>query len=225
MFSFIVDLIDKKNDDYIEKKLDKYPIMFEYKNKLGILFFCSFIIILISLLVLLSFPEEKKNKFVQVNEENSNVYYISSKTLPNQSPKVIQRLATDIVKKSYTFNYLEWEKEIKHLNPYFTDEGWEVFYRTLENSTLMQSVQKNQLAVSATPIDKAVIIKTGSVLGNPIWMVEVPIMLSFTGNIKTVSQNILVNVTIERIPTTSNELGLGVSKFLTGKLDVNKMRK
>lgn len=131
--------------------------------------------------------------------------------LPNQSQSTIQGWAREVTQKVYTFDFLNIDTQLGSAKSYFTPDGWVAFTKAMKNSELVKTVEKNKVSVSITPIAEP-IISSAAVTGGAeyAWKVICPVMVSYSGDMKTTTEEMIINVTIIRVPTTENPKGLGV---------------
>lgn len=219
MFEKIERAMDKAPpDDDIQRKLEASAPMAEYRKKIAL----SAVGIGLALASLGGFYVFAKNRpppkimlaSMPASGEQAGQWRVdelSPMMLPNQSHSTIQGWSLEVVQKVYTFDFLHFNEQIGGSKEYFTSDGWAVFAKVFKNSELLKTVQTNKLSVTVTPTAEPLITGSAKDGGKDYaWKVIVPVIVSFSGDTPTQSQEMNMNLTIVRVPTAENPRGLGV---------------
>lgn len=227
MFEKIERALDKPApDDDVQRKLESAEPMADYRKKVAL----SAVGIGLALASLAGFYVFAKNmpppqlKLASVAPAGSasgaagqwRVDSLSPMMLPNQSHSTIQGWSREVVQKVYTFDFLHFNEQIGGARDYFTPDGWEVFAKVFKNSELLKTVQTNKLSVTVTPTAEPLINGSAKDSGGReyAWKAIVPVIVSFSGDTPTQSQEMNMHITIVRVPTTENPRGLGVVQLM-----------
>ncbi len=131
---------------------------------------------------------------------------------PNQLPDTIIRFASKAATLAYTFDYVNYNKEIGQARDYFTADGWNDFQASMTD-TLRDIVQK-QLFVYSVVRDTPVIENQAQVYGRYTWRVQIPFLVTYQSSDRSESKNYMVSVTIVQVPTNINPAGIGIDQFV-----------
>jgi len=205
-------------DDHIQLRLEATPFLVEYKKKMGLIavsFFLAFICIGI-------FYVSTKN-IVPPNliflYEDGRYTAISSMRLPNQSHEAIKDWARETVQKTYNFNFSNFDANLATAKPYFTDDAWDVYTQAFLKSDLVKAVKRDKMTVSVVVKEDPIIETTASGKGGEFaWKLILPVTLSFSGDVPTESKDLVMRVTVVRVPTVDNPKGLGVVQMSSASM-------
>jgi len=132
---------------------------------------------------------------------------------PNLLSATLLRFASKAASTAYTFDFVNYEKEIAEARPYFTDAGWRDFRAAIEG--VVSTIVKNQLFVTGVVSGAPVISNQGDLPGmGYVWRAQIPFLVTYqSANITTQSSYIVV-VSIVRVPTSTNPQGIGIDQFI-----------
>lgn len=132
---------------------------------------------------------------------------------PNLLPDTIIRWASKAATTAYTFNYVNYNKQIAAARPYFTETGWQDYLRSAES--LINNIVQNQLFVNGVVSGTPVISNAGPLPGKGYtWRVQIPFLVTYqSANIST-KRNFYVTIVIVRVPTDINPQGIGIDQFV-----------
>ena len=110
----------------------------------------------------------------------------------------------------------DYESHLKAQRFRFTSEGWESFATAFDDQKIGKSFDKNQLVLTTVPADTPVILAQGVNKKQAYqWNVQMPIAMTFaTNNNVSRHQRGIVTLTIVRVPTDKNPLGVGIQKWV-----------
>lgn len=221
MLTSIEKALDKEpEDDHIQRSLDATPFLVEYKNKLGLIaisFLLAFICIGIFYV--------SSKKIVPPNliflYENGKYTAISSMSLPNQSHEAIKDWAREAVQKTYNFNFSNFDSNLASAKIYFTDDAWDVYTNAFLKSDIVKAVKRDKMTVSVVVKEDPIIETTAAGRGGEFaWKLILPVTLSFSGDIPTEARDLVMRITVVRVPTVDNPKGLGVVQMSSSPMQV-----
>ena len=132
---------------------------------------------------------------------------------PNLLPNTILRFASKAATLAYTFDFVNYNKQIEAVSPYFTDAGFRD-YRNAVNS-LINTVVTNQLFVNGVVSGAPVIVNQGPLPETTYaWRVQIPFLVTYQSANTISKQDYFVVMTIIKVPTNINPQGIGISQFL-----------
>lgn len=130
---------------------------------------------------------------------------------PNLTDSELLQWANMAAIASYTYNYINWRKQLQALSDNFTPEGWKLFINALNASNNLEAVKAKKLVVSAVATGAAVLVKEGLLDGRYTWKVQVPILVTYQGGRNQFTQQALViTMVIVRLPTLTSTRGVAI---------------
>jgi len=132
---------------------------------------------------------------------------------PNLLPDTILRFASKAAVTAYTFDFVNYKKEIALARPYFTDAGWQSYLSSVQG--LIDTIVKNQLFVYGIISGTPVIANEGDLPGRGyVWRVQIPLLVTYEASTGPVNRNYYVVITVVRVPTDINPQGIGIDQFV-----------
>ncbi len=131
---------------------------------------------------------------------------------PNLLPTTILTWASKAAVAAYTFDFVNYDKEILLAKPYFTTAGWEAYQAAIAN--VISRITKNQLFVNGVVAGPPVISNQGPMAsGVYTWRVQIPFLVTYQSAEEVKTTNFLVVLQIVKVPTEINPDGIGIDKF------------
>lgn len=114
---------------------------------------------------------------------------------------------------SYTFNFVNYRKELQEASEYFTPSGWKAFQEALKASRNLETVINKKLTVNAVATGAPVIIDQGVIGGKYKWKIQVPILITYESANTKITQPTLVTMLISRVSTLETVKGIAIDAF------------
>jgi intracellular multiplication protein IcmL len=134
--------------------------------------------------------------------------------MPNMSDEDILLWGNNAAIAAYTYNYVNYRRELQAAAEFFTPDGWRKFVRALQDSNNLDAVRIKRLIVTAQPTGAPVLVAKGVDNGKFTWRVQVPLLVTYINPPQFAQQSIKVIITITRIPNLNSGLGIGISQFV-----------
>lgn len=132
---------------------------------------------------------------------------------PNLLPDTLIRWASKAATVGYTFDFVNYRKQIDAVKPYFTDDGWIDYQNSLVS--LLNTIVQNQLFVNGVVAGPAVISNEGPLPGKGYtWRIQIPFLVTYQSANTSSQQRFYVIITIVRVPTSVNPQGIGIDQFV-----------
>jgi len=145
-------------------------------------------------------PKQNKMELTHFNE-------------PNLLSNTILRWASKAATVGYTFDFVNYRKQIDAVRPFFTNDGWVDYQNSL--SSLLESIVQNQLFVNGVVSGPPVISNEGDFpLKGYTWRVQIPFLVTYQSANTSSQQRYYVVITIVRVPTSVNPQGIGIDQFV-----------
>ncbi|MDR3492493.1 MAG: DotI/IcmL/TraM family protein [Gammaproteobacteria bacterium] len=144
-------------------------------------------------------PDEQRMGLLSYNE-------------PNLLPNTILTWASKAAVAAYTFDFVNYDKEMLVAKPYFTEAGWEAYQAAVAN--VITRITKGQLFVNGVVAGPPVIANQGDLPGSGYsWRVQIPFLVTYQSAEESKTSNFLVVLRIVKVPTEINPDGIGIEKF------------
>jgi intracellular multiplication protein IcmL len=125
------------------------------------------------------------------------------------TPEVLQWVA-DVIPRALVFDFLNYDKQLKAAQQFFTDNGWKAFLNQLNIYANYNNVQNYKLYVNATLTAAPYLLNEGFVGGKYGWWIQVPLSISYAGAIPQPTKTIVLKVLVVRVSTLNNLMGVAI---------------
>lgn len=171
-----------------------------------------FIILMMVFLVFYQIHTRPLPEFSAMNPGNQKMI-LTAFDEPNMMPNTLLRWASKASVASYTFDFVNYKRQMSEAALYFTSAGWQD-YQTSLNVLISQIIQK-QLFVNGVISGDPIISNQGPVPGRGyLWRIQIPFLVTYQTAEELRKQNFLVVMTIVKIPTSVDPMGIGVDQFV-----------
>lgn len=133
---------------------------------------------------------------------------------PNQSDSAVLQWANQAAIASFTYNFVNYRKELQAASEFFTPDGWRQFLQALQSSNNLDAVKAKKLIVSAVATRAPIILDKGVLNGRYSWRVQMPILVTYQSASQFTQQNNVVTMLITRVSTLNSPRGIGISQFI-----------
>jgi intracellular multiplication protein IcmL len=143
---------------------------------------------------------------------NGRAMPLMSYNEPNLLPNTILNWASQAAVAAYTFDFVNYDKQIAVARPYFTAAGWTAYQNAI--TRVIQRVTQDQLFANGVVSGTPVISNQGAFPGRGYtWRVQVPFLVTYQSAEETKTENYLVIMTIVKVSTALNPQGIGIDEF------------
>jgi len=132
---------------------------------------------------------------------------------PNYLPNTLLTWASKAAVAAYTFDFVNYNKQIALARPYFTASGWGDYQGSVQG--LIADITKKQLFVNGVVSGSPVISNQGPLPGKGyVWRIQMPFLVTYQSAEAISKQNFLVIMTIVKVPTAVDPTGIGIDQFV-----------
>lgn len=132
---------------------------------------------------------------------------------PNYLPSTLIRWASKAAVAAYTFDFVNYNKEISLARPYFTDAGWSDYKNSLGG--LINAIAQKQLFVNSVVSGAPIISNQGELFGKGYtWRMQLPFLVTYQTSETASRQNFIVVMTIVKVSTNIDPRGIGIDQFV-----------
>lgn len=123
--------------------------------------------------------------------------------------------AVESVVSAYTFNFVNYEQVITNSSIFFTKSGYQDYRRTIIESNIANSVDRNKYVLSVVPTNAPNILKEKPTTeGNYSWQLQFPITMSFQNVREVQKSEWIVTMAIERVPLNDSPNGVAIAALI-----------
>ena len=195
-------LPDKKNDFYANS----------YNTIIMVLFAEIVVVLLLVMLVLYQIFHRPLPVFSAI-APNKQRLELTAFYEPNLLPSTLITWASKAAVAAYTFDFVNYNKEIVATRPFFTETGWKDYQSSIEG--LIQTITQNQLFVNGVVAAPPVISNQGELPGRGYtWRIQIPFLVSYQSAGQISRAKYTVVITLVRVPTSENPAGIGIDQFV-----------
>lgn len=137
-------------------------------------------------------------------------------TKANQSDISVLVWANEAAVTAFTYNFVNYEKDLQTASQFFTPDGWKQFEIALKKSNNLEAVKAKKLIVSAVATRAPIVLQKGLLDGVYSWRVQMPIMVTYQSANEFTQQDNIVTMLIVREPSVNAPRGIGISQFIVG---------
>lgn len=202
--------LDDVQEKYIPKDSDFYRE--HYHHVLLILMGIIVVTILAVCVVLYQVITLPKPQFNAIQKDGGRMLLVPYDE-PNLLPDTILRWGSKAATIAYTFDFLDYANQIAAARPYFTNDGWQDYLRSV--NTLITTITEKKLIVYGVVSGPPVISNEGALMGREyVWRIQIPFLVTYLSGSDKKTKNFYVILTIVRVPTEVNPQGIGIDQFV-----------
>jgi intracellular multiplication protein IcmL len=132
---------------------------------------------------------------------------------PNLLASTILEWASKAATVSYTFDFVNANKEILAARSYYTEDGWQDYLNSVAG--VISTIVQNQLFVNGVVSGTPVIANQGPLQDKDyVWRIQIPFLVTYQSANITTKRNFYVIISIVRVPTNLNPQGIGIDQFV-----------
>lgn len=132
---------------------------------------------------------------------------------PNYLPSTLSRWASMAAVAAYTFDFVNYEKQMAAARPYFTAEGWAGFQPRIQ--ALIADIRQKQLFVNSVVSGTPIISNQGYFPGKGYtWRMQMPFLVTYQSSDTASRQGFYLILTIVKVPTSVDPTGIGIDQFV-----------
>jgi len=145
-------------------------------------------------------------------QPNGQRMALQPQDLPNLMPDTILKFACKAAVAAYTFDFVNFRAEVGLARTYFTSAGWDDYLASVVK--VLKGIEQNKLFVTGVVNGPPVISNQGEISGVYSWRVQIPFLVTYQSAQKAEQKKFTVQVTVVRVPTREDPLGIGIDQFV-----------
>ncbi|MDE0407020.1 MAG: DotI/IcmL/TraM family protein [Alphaproteobacteria bacterium] len=136
---------------------------------------------------------------------------------PIMSDAALRNWTVAAVTEAFTLGHHDWRLRLSSVRESFTDEGYESFLASLNESLFLDRLRDNLQVASAVAQGAPVVTDTRYFEGRLGWAIEFPLLVTFAAGARSVSQDLVARVLVMRVPLSERPAGIGIEQLLAEK--------
>lgn len=134
---------------------------------------------------------------------------------PNMSNAALLQWATQAAIAAYSYNFVNYRKELQAASAFFTPAGWQEFIKATTGSNNLEAIIKKKLNLSAVATGAPVVVASGVAdNGRYTWRIQLPLVITFQSSSQLSQQSLVVTMKITRVDTLYSVRGIGIEQFI-----------
>lgn len=165
--------------------------------------------------------------FYQLTHVPPNQYFATSAdgritklhplSVPVVSTSALLQWANQAAVAAYTYNFVDYRKQLQDASEYFTPKGWKNFEAALRSSRNLETVLARKLVVNAVATGAPVVLNQGVIRGRYAWKVQIPLLVSYQSASTMFQQPMIVTMIISRVPMLDVPKGIAIAQFIAAQ--------
>lgn len=128
--------------------------------------------------------------------------------------KSLTAWAKEAAVMSLSYGFGNYETALKKASQYYTEQGWNEFTEALRASGNLDIIVRDRLLVKAIPAGQPRVIKQKVVNGQPVWEIELPVLLKYENAEQTIREPMKVSMTVVQTKNKSDVQNLGITQVV-----------
>lgn len=132
---------------------------------------------------------------------------------PVTTPAELLQWSNQAIIDTYTYNFVNYRKELQDAAQYFTPEGWNQFQAGLKASRNLETVLAKKFVVTATATGAPTITDQGILNGRYAWRIRMPILVTYENSTERLQQPVTANILVVRVSNLDTPKGIAIAQF------------
>ncbi len=120
---------------------------------------------------------------------------------------------SEVLPASFTFDFVDYQTQLKNLQQYFTPAGWTALGVLLDKYANAKTIEANKLFINAGANGTPTIPNQGLIQGRYGWWIRSPMKINYNGLEKRYDASIVIEALVVRVPTTNNLTGIAIDNI------------
>jgi intracellular multiplication protein IcmL len=100
-------------------------------------------------------------------------------TQPNMSTEEVIVWATHAVEETYSYDYINYRRQLQKAQRYFTNYGWSAYIKALRASNNLVALKERKMIVIAKVVGTPKLINEGLLRGGYAWQFDIPVLVTY----------------------------------------------
>ena len=121
---------------------------------------------------------------------------------PVVSASALLEWATRAAVAGYSYNFVDYRKQLQQASQFFTPSGWKNFELALTRSRNLQTVMASKMVATAVATGAPVIEDQRVLFGRYTWRISLPILVKYESANRSFSQSLVIRMNVQRVPSS-----------------------
>ena len=140
-----------------------------------------------------------------------NVHPLSD---PVVTDDFILQWSADIARSAFNLDFVNWKEELQRLTGKFTPSGWVWFLQQLKSSNNLTTIRNLKMVADAQITGAPQLLRKAVVGGHYGWEVQIPLLVTYQSQQKTINQTVMLTMVILRMPVKDYPQRIAVNNFI-----------
>lgn len=140
-----------------------------------------------------------------------NVHPLSD---PVVTDDFILQWSADVARAAFNLDFVNWKEELQRLTSKFTPSGWAWFLQQLKTSNNLTTIQNLKMVADAKITGAPQLLRKAVVGGHYGWEVQIPLLVTYQSQRKTITQAVMLTMVILRMPVKDYPQRIAVNNFI-----------
>lgn len=145
---------------------------------------------------------------------SDELFRITAFDRPNVSTNALLNWATLAATATFSFDFVNYEKQVEALKDYFSNDGYTNFVTSLNETGMLDEIQEKKLIVSSVAIGPAIILREENKKGNHSWRIQVPLLVRYQSASVNETRQQLVEILVTQVSTRDAPKGIGIAQYV-----------
>ncbi len=186
-----------------------------YRVALGATILMALFSVCLSLVFILMMVTERNPKYYATTTTGL-IIPLYSLSEPVVTKNYMLQWASLATRAAYNLDFTAYQTELDAASQYFTPDGFSKFKDALTKAGLLTAIQSKKLIMNAIVAGDPVILDEYVQSGRRNWIVQLPLLITFTSASETEHMHLVVTLRIQRVPTLDSVNGIQISDFSAG---------
>lgn len=132
---------------------------------------------------------------------------------PVVTDQYILQWASLATRAALNLDFVNYDKQLKTAEIYFTDNGWSAFTKALDKSGLLSTVQAKKLMMSAVVPNTPIITFAGVAHGRYMWRISMPVLVTYGSASDQRQRKMTATIVVSRVPVLDTPEGIQIVDF------------
>ena len=142
------------------------------------------------------------------------IFRMESLNRPYLNQKQLYQWAVEGAVASYTFDFVNYQKDILDAKPYYTEAGFQSLLSALNSAGTLETIQTKKLVSTAVATGAPITRREGVQNDRYYWELQFPMKVTYQSASEVLPQNLIVTINISRVPVSENPKGVGITSIV-----------
>lgn len=141
---------------------------------------------------------------------------------PNMTNDQVMKWTIKAVQGAFTFDYINYHKQLQNAQKYFTPYGWSQYMNALTSSNNLVGVIQRKMVSLAQVFGQPKLLVQGILAGAYAWQFQLPLLVTYTSTTDNVSyaNPLIITVIVQRQPALEGNAGLGIVQMIAAEANL-----